>query len=89
MDYDSYAHEELYFYCYLHADWSGRCSASLVPRTGGLIGSKLMARTQHWQVARRIKYILRLKGIYPEFQVIRGFSQKILADLLSYDQIHS
>ena len=31
----------------------------------------------------------RLKGIYPEFQVIRGFSQKILADLLSYDQIHS
>ena len=30
-----------------------------------------------------------LKGIYPEFQVIRGFSQKILADLLSYDQIHS
>ena len=29
-----------------------------------------------------------LKGIYPEFQVIRGFSQKILADLLSYDQIH-
>ena len=31
----------------------------------------------------------RLKGIYPEFQVIRGFSPKILADLLSYDQIHS
>ena len=30
-----------------------------------------------------------LKGIYPEFQVIRGFSQKILAGLLSYDQIHS
>ena len=29
-----------------------------------------------------------LKGIYPEFQVIRGFSQKIPADLLSYDQIH-
>ena len=37
-----------------------------------------------------ILYILpHLKGIYPEFQVIRGFSQKILADLLSYDQIHS
>ena len=32
---------------------------------------------------------LRLKGICPEFQVIRGFSQKIPADLLSYDQIHS
>ena len=33
--------------------------------------------------------VTSLKGIYPEFQVIRGFSQKILADLLSYDQIHS
>ena len=32
---------------------------------------------------------LDLKGIYPEFQVIRGFSQKIPAGLLSYDQIHS
>ena len=30
-----------------------------------------------------------LKGICPEFQVIRGFSQKIPAGLLSYDQIHS
>ena len=30
-----------------------------------------------------------LKGIYPEFQVMRGFSQKIPAGLLSYDQIHS
>ena len=30
-----------------------------------------------------------LKGIYPEFQVIRGFSQKIPAGLLSYDQIHN
>ena len=30
-----------------------------------------------------------LKGIHPEFQVIRGFSQKIPAGLLSYDQIHS
>ena len=30
-----------------------------------------------------------LKGIYPEFQVIRGFSQKIPAGLLSYDEIHS
>ena len=30
-----------------------------------------------------------LKGIYPEFQVIPGFSQKIPAGLLSYDQIHS
>ena len=30
-----------------------------------------------------------LKGIYPEFQVIRGFSQKIPAGLLSYNQIHS
>ena len=36
--------------------------------------------------ARQVEF---LKGIYPEFQVIRGFSQKILADLLSYDQIHS
>ena len=34
-------------------------------------------------------YIGILKGIYPEFQVIRGFSQKIPAGLLSYDQIHS
>ena len=33
--------------------------------------------------------VLLLKGIYPEFQVIRGFSQKIPAGLLSYDQIHS
>ena len=30
-----------------------------------------------------------LKGIYPEFQVIRGFSQKIPAGVLSYNQIHS
>ena len=30
-----------------------------------------------------------LKGIYAEFQDIRGFSQKIPAGLLSYDQIHS
>ena len=42
------------------------------------IDSTLMNNQSHW-----------LKGIYPEFQVIRGFSQKILADLLSYDQIHS
>ena len=35
-------------------------------------------------------YILcTLKGIYPEFQVIRGFSQKIPADLLPYDKIQS
>ena len=32
---------------------------------------------------------LLLKGISAEFQVIRGFSQKIPADLLSYDKIHS
>ena len=32
---------------------------------------------------------LLLKGIYPEFQVIRGLSQKIPADLLSYDKIQS
>ena len=31
----------------------------------------------------------QLKGISAEFQVIRGFSQKIPADLLSYDKIHS
>ena len=30
-----------------------------------------------------------LKGKSAEFQVIRGFSQKIPADLLSYDKIHS
>ena len=30
-----------------------------------------------------------LKGISAEFQVIRGFSQKVPADLLSYDKIHS
>ena len=34
-------------------------------------------------------WLKELKGIYPEFQVIRGFSQKIPAGLLSYDQIHS
>ena len=33
--------------------------------------------------------ISALKVICPEFQVIRGFSQKIPADLLSYDQINS
>ena len=32
---------------------------------------------------------ISLKGISAEFQVIRGFSQKIPAGLLSYDQIHS
>ena len=32
---------------------------------------------------------LALKGIYAKFQVIRGFSQKMPADLLSYDKIHS
>ena len=39
----------------------------------------------------RVRVIRLLKGICPEFQVIglRGFSQKIPADLLSYDQIHS
>ena len=31
----------------------------------------------------------KLKGIYPEFQVIRGLSQKIPDDLLSYDTIQS
>ena len=30
-----------------------------------------------------------LKGISAEFQVIRDFLQKIPADLLSYDKIHS
>ena len=34
------------------------------------------------------RYIRILKGISAEFQVIRGFSQKIPADLLSYDKIH-
>ena len=34
-----------------------------------------------------ITALLNLKGIYPEFQVIRGLSQKIPADLLSYDKI--
>ena len=33
--------------------------------------------------------LLNLKGISAEFQVIRDFSQKIPADLLSYDKIHS
>ena len=32
---------------------------------------------------------VQLKGIYAKFQVIRGFSQEIPADLLSYDKIHS
>ena len=42
-------------------------------------------------ILKWLKYmpIPPLKGIYPEFQVIRGFSQKIPAGLLSYDQIHS
>ena len=36
-----------------------------------------------------VKLGLGLKGISAEFQVIRGLSQKIPADLLSYDKIHS
>ena len=36
-----------------------------------------------------VSVLSSLKGIYPEFQVIRGFSQKIPAGLLSYDQIYS
>ena len=36
-----------------------------------------------------IPLFLYLRGIYAKFQVIRGFSQKIPADLLSYDKIHS
>ena len=36
-----------------------------------------------------VRTLIRLKGISAEFQVIRGFSQKIPADLLSYDKIHS
>ena len=38
---------------------------------------------------RRLQAISRLKGLSAEFQDIRGFSQKIPADLLSYDKIHS
>ena len=41
-----------------------------------------------WSNSGIYRFIM-LKGIYPEFQVIRGFSQKIPAGLLSYDQIHS
>ena len=33
--------------------------------------------------------IEQLKELSTEFQVIRGFSQKIPADLLSYNKIHS
>ena len=40
-------------------------------------------------IGRKKVDLIYLKGIYPEFQVIRGFSQKIPADLLSYDKIHS
>ena len=48
---------------------------------------RLAACTDDW--CDLFVYRWALKGIYPEFQVIRGFLQKILADLLSYDQIHS
>ena len=62
-----------------------------------MIGSKsgLIESTQinnNWHSLSNGKNVggnLFLKGIYPEFQVIRGFSQKIPADLLSYDKIHS
>ena len=49
-------------------------------------GCKLFNRPVHGYRGRLLKAI---KGICPEFQVMRGFSQKIPADLLSYDQIHS
>ena len=42
-----------------------------------------------WCFLAYLSLLKVLKGIYPEFQVIRGFSQKIPAGLLSYDQIHS
>ena len=48
-----------------------------------------LRESQSALVRGRFKPLYILKVICPEFQVIRGFSQKILADLLSYDQIHS
>ena len=42
----------------------------------------IVPQKQIWQMSC-------LKGISAEFQVIRGFSQKILADLLSYNKILS
>ena len=42
-----------------------------------------------WKLHLRFIYKANLKGIYAKFQVIRGFSQKVPADLLSYDKIHS
>ena len=51
------------------------------PRGGGdLVDSGLLRLARYKDV---------LKGISAEFQVICGFSQKIPADLLSYDKIHS
>ena len=50
---------------------------------------------EHWLASSNIDTTVLcthnnlLKGISAEFQVIRGFSQRIPADLLSYDKIHS
>ena len=53
----------------------------------GLTVCKTMMHTRMTGKCYRPLYML--KGISAEFQVIRGFSQKIPADLLSYDKIHS
>ena len=53
--------------------------------SGYTSGYELLGPWYDGQCAQEVS----LKGIYPEFQVIRGFSQKIPADLLSYDKIHS
>ena len=44
---------------------------------------------RHPIIAHLLLTHIPLKAISAEFQVIRGFSQKIPADLLSYDKIHS
>ena len=44
---------------------------------------------QQLAVSKIVTAFFSLKGIYAKFQVIRGFSQKIPADLLSYNKIHS
>ena len=57
-----------------------------------LLSCIIMHYVHDTSINKRLKILVSmhvLKGISAEFQVIRGFSQKIPADLLSYDKIHS
>ena len=59
---------------------------------GALLWNGLSAATRNIASYTSFKLLqesVMLKGISTEFQVIRGFSQKIPADLLSYNKIHS